>query len=199
MSWSPVIFEEDHRGSRHMDIFTRLLKDRIIFLGLGITAEMANVVIAQLLYLESEDPEKEISIYVNSPGGHVSAGLAIYDTMQYIRCPVTTICVGQASSMAAILLAAGTLGRRFALPHARMLLHQPLGGVGGQAQDIDIAAKEILYIKQKLNEVLARHTGQSMDRIRQDTDRDFYMGAEEAREYGLIDQVIDRTEGRLPG
>ena len=192
--WIPTVIEQTHRGEREWSIFSRLLKDRIIFLGFPIEDSLANVIIAQLLFLESEEPEKDISIYINSPGGSVTAGLAIYDTMQYIRSPITTLCVGQASSMAALLLAAGTPGRRCALPHSRMLLHQPLGGFSGQATDIDIQAQEILYIKGKMTELLAKHTNQPKDRIREDTDRDYYMGAEEAREYGLIDQVITRKE-----
>ncbi len=192
--WIPTVIEQTHRGEREWSIFSRLLKDRIIFLGFPIEDSLANVIIAQLLFLESEEPEKDISIYINSPGGSVTAGLAIYDTMQYIRSPITTLCVGQASSMAALLLAAGTPGRRCALPHSRMLLHQPLGGFSGQATDIDIQAKEILYIKGKMTELLAKHTNHKQDRIREDTDRDYYMGAEEAKDYGLIDQVITRKE-----
>ena len=192
--WIPTVIEQTHRGEREWSIFSRLLKDRIIFLGFPIEDSLANVIIAQLLFLESEEPEKDISIYINSPGGSVTAGLAIYDTMQYIRSPITTLCVGQASSMAALLLAAGTPGRRCALPHSRMLLHQPLGGFSGQATDIDIQAQEILYIKGKMTELLAKHTNHKQDRIREDTDRDYYMGAEEAKDYGLIDQVITRKE-----
>jgi ATP-dependent Clp protease protease subunit len=192
--WVPTVIEQTHRGEREWGIFSRLLKDRIIFLGFPIEDSIANVVIAQLLFLESEDPDKEISLYINSPGGSVTAGLAIYDTMQYIRCPITTICIGQAASMAAILLASGSKGRRFALPHSRMLIHQPLGGFSGQAQDIDIQAKEILFLKSKLTEVLARHTGQDADRIHQDTDRDYYLGPDEAKAYGLIDEVIARKD-----
>jgi len=192
--WIPTVIEQTHRGEREWSIFSRLLKDRIIFLGFPIEDSLANVIIAQLLFLESEEPEKDISIYINSPGGSVTAGLAIYDTMQYIRSPITTLCVGQASSMAALLLAAGTHGRRCALPHSRMLLHQPLGGLSGQATDIDIQAQEILYIKGKMTELLAKHTNHKQDRIREDTDRDYYMSAEDAKKYGLIDQVITRKE-----
>lgn len=196
--WIPTVIETTHRGEREWSIFSRLLKDRIIFLGFPIEDQIANVIIAQLLFLESEDPEKDISIYINSPGGSVTAGLAIYDTMQYIRCPITTICIGQASSMGAVLLAAGDKGRRYSLPHSRMLLHQPLGGFSGQATDIDIQAREILFVKNKLTEILAKHTGQPLDKVRHDTDRDFYMGAAEAREYGLIDEVIVRKDDERP-
>lgn len=196
--WIPTVIETTHRGEREWSIFSRLLKDRIIFLGFPIEDQIANVIIAQLLFLESEDPEKDISIYINSPGGSVTAGLAIYDTMQYIRCPITTICIGQAASMAAVLLAAGDKGRRYSLPHSRMLLHQPLGGFSGQATDIDIQAREILFVKNKLTEILSKHTAQSMEKVRSDTDRDFYMGAAEAREYGIIDEVIVRKDDERP-
>jgi ATP-dependent Clp protease protease subunit len=192
--WVPTVIEQTHRGEREWGIFSRLLKDRIIFLGFPIEDAVANVVIAQLLFLESEDPDKDISLYINSPGGSVTAGLAIYDTMQYIRCPVNTICIGEAASMAALLLAAGGPGRRHALPHSRMLLHQPFGGFSGQATDIDIQAQEILYIKQKMTELFAKHTGQPEDRVREDTDRDFYMRPHQAKEYGLIDQVITQEK-----
>jgi len=192
--WVPTVIEQTHRGEREWGIFSRLLKDRIIFLGFPIEDAVANVVIAQLLFLESEDPEKDISLYINSPGGSVTAGLAIYDTMQYIRCPVNTICIGEAASMAALLLAAGDEGRRHALPHSRMLLHQPFGGFSGQATDIDIQAQEILYIKQKMTELFAKHTGQPEERVREDTDRDFYMRPHQAKEYGLIDQVITQNK-----
>jgi len=195
MSWIvPTVIETTHRGEREWGIFSRLLKDRIIFLGMPIEDAIANVVIAQLLFLESEDPEKDISIYINSPGGGVNAGLAIYDTMRYVRCPINTICVGQAASMAAVLLAAGTRGKRFSLPHARILLHQPLGGFSGQATDIDIQAREILFIKRQLTGILAEHTGQDFDRVKVDTDRDFFMGPDEAKAYGLIDEIIVRKE-----
>ncbi len=192
--WVPTVIEQTHRGEREWGIFSRLLKDRIIFLGFPIEDTVANVIIAQLLFLESEDPEKPISLYINSPGGAVTAGLAIYDTMQYIRCPITTICIGQAASMAAVLLAAGTKGQRYALPHARMLLHQPLGGFRGQATDIDIQARELLHVKEIITHILAQHTGQSPEKISADTDRDFYLGPEEAKEYGLIDDVIVRKD-----
>ena len=186
----PTVIEQTHRGERGWDIFSRLLKDRIVFLGTPVTDDIANIIIAQLLFLESEDPDKDIMLYINSPGGHVTAGLAIYDTMQYVRCDVATICMGQAASMGAFLLAAGAKGKRYSLPHARILIHQPLGGFQGQATDIDIHAKEILRTRDKLNELLARHTGQGLDRIRNDTERDYFMGPMESKEYGLIDDVI---------
>lgn len=192
MSFIPSVVEETPRGSRGWDIFSRLLKDRIIFLGVPVTDQIANSVIAQLLYLESEDPEKEISLYVNSPGGAVTAGMAVYDTMQYVRPDISTICMGQAASMGAVILAAGTAGKRFALPNSRLLIHQPMvrGGIGGQATDIDIQADEILRMRERLNEILVEHTGQSKERIKKDTDRDYFMSAREAQEYGLIDEVI---------
>jgi len=186
----PTVIEQTHRGERGWDIFSRLLKDRIVFLGTPVSDEVANIVIAQLLFLESEDPDKDIMLYINSPGGMVTAGLAIYDTMQYVRCDVATICMGQAASMGAFLLAAGAKGKRYSLPHARILIHQPLGGFQGQATDIDIHAKEILRTRDKLNELLQRHTGQPMDRIKNDTERDYFMGPGEAKEYGIIDDVI---------
>jgi ATP-dependent Clp protease, protease subunit len=186
----PIVVEQSSRGERAYDIYSRLLRDRIIFLGTGVNDEIANLVIAQMLFLEAEDSEKEIHFYVNSPGGVVTAGLAIYDTMQYIRSPVATYCMGQAASMGALLLAAGEKGRRFALPHSRILIHQVSGGFTGQATDVDIQAKEILRLREDLNAILARHTGQSMERIAQDTERDYFMSGEEAREYGLVDQVI---------
>lgn len=186
----PQVIETTHRGERAWDIFSRLLKDRIVFLGTEINDDVANIVIAQLLYLESEDPDKEIMLYINSPGGVITSGLAIYDTMQYVRCPISTLCLGMAASMASVLLCAGTPGRRFALPNARILIHQPLGGVRGQATDIEIHAKEILHLRQKLNEIYVKHTKQSMEKIKADTERDFYMGAEEAKAYGLIDEVV---------
>ncbi len=190
MSLVPIVVERSNRGERAYDIFSRLLKDRIIFLGDPIEDHVANLVIAQLLFLVAEDPDKDINLYINSPGGVVTAGLAIYDTMQYLKCPVSTICIGQASSMGALLLAAGAKGKRFALPNARIMIHQPLGGVQGQATDIDIQAREILRMRETINEILVRHTGQSMENIRRDTDRDFFMSPEQAREYGLIDEVI---------
>ena len=187
----PIVVEQSARGERAWDIFSRLLKDHIIFLGSAIDDQVSNVVIAQLLFLEAEDPDRDISLYVNSPGGLVTAGLAIYDTMQFVRPDVATICVGQAASMGAVLLAAGSAGKRSALPNARIMIHQPLGGAQGQATDIEIHAREILRLKDRLNEILQRHTGQDIERIRQDTERDKFMSAEEAREYGLIDQVIE--------
>ena len=188
----PIVIEQDGRGERAFDIYSRLLKDRIVFLGVAINDEVANLVIAQFLYLESEDPDKEIHFYINSPGGLVSAGLAIYDTMQYIKAPVSTYCMGQAASMAAILLAAGQKGKRFALPHSRILIHQPMGGFSGQATDVEIQAREILRLKHELNEILTKHTNQPIDRIERDTDRDYYMSGEQAAEYGLIDTVIQK-------
>ncbi len=190
MTLIPMVIEQDGRGERAFDIYSRLLKDRIVFLGTAINDEIANLIIAQFLYLESEDPDREIFFYLNSPGGMVSAGLAIYDTMRYIKPPVATVCMGQAASMAAILLAAGAKKRRFALPHARILIHQPLGGFQGQATDIGIQAKEILQLKENLNGILADLTGQPLDKIEKDTDRDYYMSGDQAREYGIIDEVI---------
>ncbi|WP_373044735.1 ATP-dependent Clp endopeptidase proteolytic subunit ClpP [Vulgatibacter sp.] len=188
----PFVVEQTHRGERSYDIYSRLLKDRIIFLGTPVDDDVANVIIAQLLFLESEDPDKDINLYINSPGGSVTAGLAIYDTMQYVKPAVSTICMGQAASMGALLLSAGADGKRYALPHARIMIHQPMGGFSGQATDIDIQAKEILRLKQKLNEILVHHTKQPIERIEKDTDRDYFMGAGEAKEYGLIDQVYVR-------
>ncbi len=186
----PTVVEQTHRGERGWDIFSRLLKDRIIFLGTQINDQVANTIIAQLLYLESEDHEKEISLYINSPGGVITSGLAIYDTMQYIRAPVSTICLGQAASMGAFLLSSGAKGRRFALPNARIMVHQPLGGAQGQASDIQIQAQEIQRLKDKLNNILADQTGQALEKIALDTDRDRYMTAEDAKAYGLIDEVM---------
>ncbi len=186
----PYVVEQTHRGERSYDIYSRLLKDRIVFLGTPVDDDVANVVIAQLLFLESEDPDKDIMLYINSPGGSVTAGLAIYDTMQYVKPAVSTICLGQAASMGAFLLAGGAKGKRFSVPNSRIMIHQPLGGFQGQATDIEIQAKEILRLKAKLNEMLARHTGQPIERIEKDTDRDYFMGAGEAKEYGLIDDVI---------
>ncbi len=195
MSWViPTVIETTPRGEREWGIYSRLLRDRIIFLGSEVTDALANSIIAQLLVLESEDPKKEISLYINSPGGSVTAGLAIYDTMQYIKAPVSTICIGQAASMGAVLLTAGAKGRRFMLPHARAMLHQPLGGFSGQATDIDIQAREMLYVKGVLNEVVARHTGRDPDQVKTDTDRDYYLSADEAKAYGLIDEVVRRDE-----
>ncbi|HYA40899.1 MAG TPA: ATP-dependent Clp endopeptidase proteolytic subunit ClpP, partial [Syntrophobacteraceae bacterium] len=181
---------QSSRGERAWDIYSRLLRDRIVFLGTAISDDIANVIIAQMLFLESEDPDKDIHFYINSPGGLVTAGLAIYDTMQYIKPKVETLCMGQAASMAAILLAAGQKGKRFALPHARIMLHQPMGGFQGQATDVDIQAKEILRLREDLNQILVNHTGRPVDQIQRDTDRDFYMSGAQAKEYGLIDEVI---------
>jgi ATP-dependent Clp protease, protease subunit len=186
----PTVIETTHRGERGWDIFSRLLKDRIIFLGTGVDDTIANIVIAQMLFLESEDPDKDVMLYINSPGGLVTAGMAIYDTMQYIRCDVATICMGQASSMGAFLLAAGTKGKRYALPNSRILIHQPLGGFQGQATDVDIHAKEILRTRGALNQILAKHTGQPLERIEKDTERDRFMSPVEAKEYGLIDELL---------
>ena len=190
----PTVIEQTHRGERGWDIFSRLLKDRIIFLGTPINDDIANVVIAQLLFLESEEPEKDVMLYINSPGGHVSAGLAIYDTMQHVRCDVATICMGQASSMGAFLLTAGTEGKRMALPHARIMIHQPLAGFQGQATDIDIHAKEILKTRDLLNELLSKHTGQVIGKIKEDTERDYFMSADQAKNYGLIDEILHPTK-----
>jgi len=188
----PMVVEQDGRGERAFDIYSRLLKDRIIFLGTAIDDSVANLVVAQMLYLESEDPDKEIFFYLNSPGGQVSSGLAIYDTMQYIKAPISTVCMGQAASMAAVLLAAGKKGKRFALPHARILIHQPLGGFQGQATDIDIQAKEILRLKDELNRILSQLTGKPLSKIINDTERDYFMNSEQATEYGIIDEIISR-------
>lgn len=188
----PIVIEQSSRGERAYDIYSRLLKDRIIFIGGPIEDHLADLVVAQLLFLESEDPEKDISMYLNSPGGVVTAGMAIYDTMQYIKPDVSTICIGQAASMGAVLLAAGSPGKRYSLPNSRIMIHQPLGGAQGQASDIEIQAAEILRIKDKLNDILAHHTGQPLKRIKKDTDRDFFMSSEEAKEYGLIDEVVQR-------
>ena len=188
----PIVIETTNRGERAYDIYSRLLKDRIIFLGAPIDDIFANLILAQLLFLEAEDPEKDINLYVNSPGGSVTAGLGIYDTMQYVKPPINTICLGQAASMGAFLLTAGTKGKRFALPNARVMIHQPMGGFSGQATEIDIHAREILKIRERLNEIMAKHTGQSLEKISQDTERDYFMSAEEAKRYGLIDEVITR-------
>ncbi len=192
--WIPTVIETTRGGEREWSVFSRLMKDRIIFIGYPIVDEVASVIIAQLLFLESEDPASDIFLYINSPGGYVHAGMAIYDTIQYIRSPVSTICLGQASSMAALLMAAGTKGKRFALPHSRFLLHQPLGSFSGPALDIDIQAKEILFLKRQINEILSLHTGKSIEDIAKDTERNFYMGPQQALEYGLIDQVISRPQ-----
>jgi ATP-dependent Clp protease protease subunit len=188
----PIVIETTNRGERAYDIYSRLLKDRIIFLGAPIDDIFANLVIAQLLFLEAEDPEKDINLYINTPGGSVTAGLGIYDTMQYVKPPINTICLGQAASMGAFLLTAGTKGKRFALPNTRVMIHQPMGGFQGQATEIDIHAREILKIRERLNEIMAKHTGQPLERISQDTERDYFMSAEEAKRYGLIDEVITR-------
>jgi ATP-dependent Clp protease protease subunit len=188
-----MVIEQTSRGERAYDIYSRLLKDRIIFLGAPIDDVFSNLIIAQLLFLEAEDPEKDINLYINSPGGSVTAGLGIYDTMQYVKSPITTICLGQAASMGALLLAAGTKGKRFALPNARVMIHQPMGGFQGQATEIDIHAREILKIRERLNDILAKHSGQPLDKISQDTERDYFMSGDEAKNYGLIDEVIVRS------
>jgi ATP-dependent Clp protease protease subunit len=192
MSLIPMVIEQTSRGERAYDIYSRLLKDRIIFLGTAIDDIVANTVIAQLLFLEADDPDKDIYLYVNSPGGVVTSGLAIYDTMNYIKCPVSTICIGQAASMGALLLSAGTKGKRFSLPHARIMIHQPMGGFQGQATDIEIHAREILKMKETLNRILATATGQPIEKIQNDTDRDFFMSGEDAKNYGLVDEVITK-------
>ncbi|QBG47454.1 ATP-dependent Clp endopeptidase proteolytic subunit ClpP [Verrucomicrobia bacterium S94] len=190
----PTVIEQTGRGERAFDIYSRLLKERIIFLGTGIDDNVANLIIAQLLFLQSEDPEKDISVYINSPGGVVTAGLAIYDTMQFLKCDITTYCVGQAASMGAVLLAAGAPGKRFALPNSRIMIHQPLGGAQGQATDINIQAQEIMRIKQILNGILSTHSGRSIEDLEKDTDRDNFMSAEQAKEYGLIDEVVTKAK-----
>jgi len=194
MQLIPFVVEQTNRGERAYDIYSRLLKDRIIFLGGAVDDNLANIVIAQMLFLESEDPGKDINIYINSPGGLVTAGLAIYDTMQYIKCPVSTLCFGQAASMAAVLLAAGEAGKRFALPHSRILLHQPMGGFQGQATDIDIHAREILRMREELDQILVKHTGQPVEKVHRDTERDYFLDGEQAREYGIIDKVIAKRD-----
>ena len=193
MSVIPIVIEQTGRSERAYDIYSRLLKDRIIFLGTAIDDHVANTVIAQLLFLQTEDPEKDIHVYINSPGGVVTSGLAIYDTMQYVKPDICTYCIGQAASMGALLLTAGAKGKRFSLPHARIMLHQPMGGFQGQATDIEIHAREILKVKDTLNKIIANHTGQSLEKIRTDTDRDFFMSGLEAKEYGLVDEVIEST------
>ncbi len=195
----PYVIEQSQRGERAFDIYSRLLRDRIIFLGTGIDDDVANLVIAQLLFLEAEDPEKDVSLYINSPGGSVTAGLAVYDTMQYVRCDVATICIGQAASMAAWLLAAGTKGKRMALPNARVMIHQPMGEVHGQATDIDIHAREILKLRARMNEILAALTGKAIDEIARDTERDYHMSGEEAQAYGLIDKVVRQSDVKGKG
>lgn len=194
MSYSPVVIEQTPRGEVQYDIWSRLLKDRIVFLGRAIDDHVANLIVAQLLYLEAEDAEKDVIMYINSPGGSVTAGLAIYDAMQYIRCDVTTVCVGQAASMGAVLLAAGTEGKRQILPHSRVMIHQPHGGAGGTARDIEIQAREILKLRGVLNAILQKHSGRSLGEIEEHTDRDYFMSAEEAIAYGLVDKVVDRHD-----
>ncbi len=189
-AYVPFVVETTHRGERSWDIYSRLLKDRIIFLGTEINDDVANAIIAQILYLESDDPDKQITIYINSPGGVISSGLAIYDTMQYVKCPVSTVCVGQAASMASVVLAAGSKGLRKALPNSRVMIHQPHGGARGQASDIEIQAKEIIFLRKRMNEILSHHTGQPTSRIKDDTERDRYLSAHDAKEYGLVDDVI---------
>lgn len=194
----PYVIEQTHRGERSYDIYSRLLKDRIVMLGTEIDDDVANVIVAQLLFLESEDPDKDINLYINSPGGSVTAGLAIYDTMQYVKCPVSTICVGQAASMGALLLLAGAKGKRYALPNSRIMIHQPLGGAQGQATDIDIQAKEILRLRSYINGLIVKHTGHTIERIEKDTERDYFMSAEDARQYGLIDEVVEKQRVIAP-
>jgi ATP-dependent Clp protease protease subunit len=192
----PIVVEQNARGERGYDIFSRLLKERIIFIGTPIDDDIANLIIAQILFLEAEDPEKDINLYINNPGGVVTAGLAIYDTMQYVKADIATICVGQAASMGALLLAAGTKGKRFALPHARIMIHQPLGGVQGQAVDIHIQAQEIMRMRDLLNKILAKHTGRPLEEIQKGTDRDFYMSAEEAVKFGIVDEILQHRKGK---
>jgi ATP-dependent Clp protease protease subunit len=199
MTLIPIVIERDGRGERAYDIYSRLLKERIVFVGTAIDDDVANLVIAQMLFLESEDPDKDVHLYINSPGGIVTSGLAIYDTMQYIRPGVSTLCMGQAASIAALLLAAGAKGKRFALPHSRILIHQPIGGFQGQATDVDIQAREILRLREELNRIMVRHTSQSLGKIQTDTDRDFYMTGEQAKEYGIIDDVVIKRPMRPQG
>ena len=194
MNLIPMVVEQSPRGERAYDIYSRLLKERIIFLGTAVNDDVANVIIAQLLFLEADDPDKDITFYINSPGGVVTAGLAIYDTMRYVKCDIATLCMGQAASMGAVLLAAGAEGKRYSLPNSRILIHQPMGGFQGQATDIEIHAREILRMREDLNTILAKHTGQKIKKIQTDTERDFFMGAEEARKYGIIDKVIEKRE-----
>ncbi|MEN6614979.1 MAG: ATP-dependent Clp endopeptidase proteolytic subunit ClpP [Syntrophorhabdus sp.] len=192
MSLVPIVIEKDGRGERAYDIYSRLLKERIVFLGTAVDDMVANIIIAQLLFLESEDPSKDIYLYINSPGGIITSGLAIYDTMQYIKAPVVTTCIGQAASMGAVLLAGGDKGKRFALPHSRILIHQPIGGAQGQASDIDIQAKEILRMREAINNILVRHTGQPLEKVEKDTERDYFMDAQQAIEYGIVDQILEK-------
>ena len=192
----PTVVESTHRGERSWDIFSRLLKDRIVFLGTEVNDDVANIIIAQMLFLESEDPDKEITLYINSPGGVITAGLAIYDTMQYVRCPVATVCLGQAASMAAWILAAGSPGLRKCLPNSRIMIHQPLAGVRGQASDIEIHAKEIIQLRERMNQILAKHTGKPAEQVKEDTERDRFLTAQESKEYGIIDDVITSRKDR---
>jgi ATP-dependent Clp protease protease subunit len=194
MSLVPIVIEKDGRGERAYDIYSRLLKERIVFLGTSIDDNVANVIIAQLLFLESEDPTQDIYLYVNSPGGYITSGLAIYDTMQYVKAPIVTMCIGQAASMGAVLLAGGNQGKRYALPHSRILIHQPLGGAQGQATDIDIQAREILRMREEINKIFVKHTGQPIEKIEADTERDFYMTAEQALNYGIIDKIVEKRQ-----
>ena len=195
----PYVIEQNQRGERAFDIYSRLLRDRIIFLGSGIDDEVANLVIAQMLFLEAEDPDKEIHLYINSPGGSVTAGLAVYDTMQYVKPDISTLCIGQAASMGAWLLACGTAGKRMALPNSQVMIHQPMGGVQGQATDIDIHAREILKMRAKMNDILAHHTGKSVEEIARDTERDYHLTGQEAMDYGLVDRVVRERNGGAPG
>lgn len=194
MSLVPIVIEKDGRGERAYDIYSRLLKERIVFLGTSIDDNIANVIIAQLLFLESEDPTQDIYLYVNSPGGYITSGLAIYDTMQYVKAPVVTMCIGQAASMGAVLLSGGTQGKRYALPHSRILIHQPLGGAQGQATDIDIQAREILRMREEINKIFTKHTGQPIEKIAADTERDLFMTAEQALAYGIIDKIVEKRQ-----
>lgn len=196
MNLIPMVVEQSPRGERAYDIYSRLLKERIIFLGTGVNDDIANVIVAQLLFLEAEDPDKDITFYINSPGGIVTSGMAIYDTMNYVKCDIATLCMGQAASMGAVLLAAGTKGKRYALPNSRIMIHQPMGGFQGQATDIEIHAKEILRMRQDLNKILALHTGQKITRIQRDTERDFFMSSTEAKTYGLVDKVLTRRQNQ---
>lgn len=196
MSLIPMVVEQSPRGERAYDIYSRLLKERIIFLGTGVNDDIANVIVAQLLFLEAEDPDKDITFYINSPGGVVTAGMAIYDTMNYVKCDIATLCMGQAASMGAVLLAAGTKGKRYSLPNSRIMIHQPMGGFQGQATDIEIHAREILRMRQDLNKILAQHTGQKLARIQRDTERDFFMSSTEAKTYGLVDKVLTRRQNK---
>jgi ATP-dependent Clp protease protease subunit len=197
MTLVPIVVEQTSRGERSYDIYSRLLKDRIVFIGNPIDDDIANLIIAQLLFLEAEDPDKDVNVYINSPGGMVTAGMAIYDTMQFIKPKVATVCIGQAASMAAVLLAGGASGKRTALPNARILIHQPMGGTRGQATDIKIQAEEILRMREELNKILSKHTGQSLERIAADTERDYFMSAEQAKTYGIIDQVVDKRQATV--